>query len=76
MANDTFTQNLFDYGTLELFANTESDTAILQISNGAYGLPLRVSVDKQNAFSIYNNACVNTHEEMKKIMMDNRVYTP
>jgi hypothetical protein len=71
MAADIFTQKLFNYGSVQLFVDTETNEARLQLTDGgAYTLPLVAKLSKESAFVVYNNCSINTYEEMRKQMFE------
>ncbi len=69
VTKDIFEQNLYDYGRLVLAAHPDETVASLEICGGAYQLPLFVEIGKQAAFTILNNASINTHDEMRRILI-------
>lgn len=66
---DVFNTELFDYGKLQLIADTLTDTAKLQLLHSAYTLPLVAEVKKDAAFVVFNNASINTYAEMVHILV-------
>ena len=66
---DIFYQKLHDYGTLQLIADAAENTATLQLTNGAYALPVHCTIAKSEAFELYNNSCIQTYEEIRNAII-------
>lgn len=70
---DTFTTDLYDYGRLQLIADTSEKVATLQLINGAYSLPIAVrNINKDAAFGIYHSAPIMTYNEVELYLLGKR----
>lgn len=65
---DIFNQDLIDYGTLQLIADVNEETARLQLSEGHYGNVWSLAINKQTAFTFFHNASIHTFTEMATML--------